>query len=91
MNMTKEELRMIVRDENTKSLNRFKKDLKDTYMTRGDCLSFHYGKPGKATPQNSMGKEKAKFWGAMAALITAISTLIGLIIANFHSLFRIQG
>jgi len=71
MEMTKSELRLIIHDENRKANNVLKRDLKDVFMTKGQCLTIHQ-RVGVKT-NGELSKEKAKFWGAMAGLITAIS------------------
>jgi len=77
--MSQADLKMMIRSENVKANRVLKRDLKDSFMTRGDCLQIHL-KEGKPT-NGGMTRQKAKFYGAMAGLIGGISTIIALVVS----------
>ena len=75
-------LRMIIRDENSKSHKALKKDLKELFMTRLDCYKHH---SKVKVNSGDTAKQRAMFWGKITALITSLTTLIGLGIAFLTS------
>ena len=79
-------LKIVVRDENTKSnrelKHEFYKHLEKNYMSKGDCLSIHQGRNSAHEVSKGNGelkRAKAKFWLSVAGLMTAVSLMIGAI------------
>lgn len=81
--MNQSDLKMMIRSENQKMLDKYHRKLKESFMTRSDCLKVHM-KEGKPTNGN-LTKEKAKFYGVLTGFIIGLSLIMG---ALFSFIFR---